>query len=284
MLSASRATGIIWGRASGVTTLVAIAGLAIAALLDSLSVVGVGGARVATAIALYGDCAMGLLASLAIAYAAWNLTPGLSRSTWTLIGAAVFAGAIADGLWAYGQASMGISNLAFNLSDPFYLAFYVLIAVAVGRWILANRNRIDLAWIATESVVGTAVLGAIAWVGFLLPALRSLGTLVPATLDDVAWVAIDLPLLVIPTVALVFVLVRLHDERLASQWAGFCVAMALVVLADVGWFWERSHGGWAPGSLVDFGFMASSVLIAVSALTAVDIQTEQSAEPNTTGS
>ena len=176
---------------------------------------------------------------------------------------------------------MGLPNLAFNLSDPFYFATYILFGFAVVRWILAHRDRVDLAWIATESVVAGAVLGATTWVGLVQPTLRASAAIVPSTLDDVLWVVMDFPLLVVPTLALVFVLVRLRDEHLTSQWAAYCVGIALIVLADIGWFWERSHGVWAPGSLVDFGFMASSVMLAVSALTAVDIEADRVAQHRT---
>ena len=264
---------IAWGRSSGATTLVTVVGLSLAAGLDSLSVLGAGGTRVA--IALYGDSAMGELAALVIAYAVWQLEPGLTRSTWLLIGAGVFADAIGDGLWASGAASLNsAASLGVNLGDVFYLATYVLFAFAVVRWVAAQRERVDLAWIATESLVAAAVVGATVWVALLSPALRAQRAMTAAVAIDVGWVVADFPLLVAPTLLLALALLRLGDERLASAWFTFSVAMVLVVLADVGWFWERSHGGWAPGSLVDFAFMASNVLIAVSALTALDIQTD----------
>ena len=123
--------------------------------------------------------------------------------------------------------------------------------------------------------MASAAIGAAMWVAVLAPAVREIGALTPWMLDDLAWVILDLPMIVAPLIALALVLVRLKDGILLTRWMAFFTAMALMVLADFGWFWERSHGGWHPGSLTNFGFMASSILLGIGALTALDIQNDQ---------
>jgi hypothetical protein len=277
-VQSNKSTWIVWGMASGATTLFAILGMSLAAALESLSLLGVGGPTPAAGVALFGDSLAGLVAAVAIAYVVWHLDEGLPRSTWALVGAALVLGVIADALWAYAEVAMGQTDLGANLGDFFYFASYLLLALAIVRWILAYRGRIDLAWIATETVVVCAAIGATMWVAVLAPAMREIGPLAPWMIDDLAWVVLDLPMIIAPLVALALVLVRLKDSTLITRWTAFYAAMTLMVLADFGWFWERSHGGWHPGSLANFGFMASSILLAVGALTALDIQNDQAAK------
>jgi hypothetical protein len=269
---------VVWGTASGTTMIAVVVGLALAALLDTVGALGLGGPKVAATVVLYGDSAMGLLVAAVIAYVAWQLDPGEWRTTWALLAVAVFVGAVADGLWAAGEISIVGPDLGFNLSDGFYLLGYLIIDAAVLRWVLSRRSQIDVAWIATESLVGTAVLGLTVWVAYLAPTIRSLATPGSTVGVDGMWVALDFPFLIAPTLMLALALMRLDDDDAWAVLRPFMFAIAILVVADMGWFWERSHTGWAPGSLTDFAFMVSNVLIAIGALTMLDIQTDRAAE------
>ncbi len=91
-------------------------------------------------------------------------------------------------------------------------------------------------------------------------------------LADLTYIFLDFPLLLAPVLILMLVMVRLRDHNLASPWAVVMLGVLVMIAADVIWFWERSHGGWLPGSLADFGFMSANVLFAVGAMATVDAQ------------
>jgi len=264
---------VVWGRASGATTLFAVLGMTLVATLETLGILSVGGPALAVPVTLFGECAAGLVAVVAIGYSVRRLEPGLARNTWALVGGAVALTVVADALWAYSEIALG-SELGANVGDLIYFSSYALFVAAVVRWILAYRGRVDLSWIATETVVASVAIGALAWVTLLSPVLRQLGPLKPSMIEDLIWVVLDLPMIVTPLVGLSLVLLRLKEDGLFDRWAAYYGAMLVMIAADFGFFWERSHGGWHPGSLTDFGFMTTSILLAVGALTALDIQTD----------
>jgi hypothetical protein len=259
------------GEASGSTVLVAFAGFVLSAILNTVSAFGVGGPSTATAVALYGVSAMAFLAAIFIAYVVSRLNPGPERNTWVLLGLGVLAGALADAVWE-SSASIGLMGITLNPGDPAYLVAYVLWAVAVVHWVLSSGFRSGLSRTVTESLVLTALLAALTWVTIVMPSLHSVGEMGPDVVDGLVWVVIDFPMLVLPTVFLLITLIRFRNEWLASPWVACAAAILLLVLGDIGWLWQVTHGGWQPGTVVDFAYMVSSVLFAASALATLDAQ------------
>ncbi len=249
------------------TALVAFVGLVLAALITTFGALEIGGA---VAVGLYGAALVDLLATATILYAASHIPDRLVRSTWILVAASVLFTGIGELLWAYAYLSLGVTEAGLSYSDVFYLAAYVAMAVGLLRYAISFRARVDFAWIATETLATTAILGATLWVVFLTPVISAIDTPTPALLADLTYIFLDFPLLLAPILCLLLVMVRLRDHNLASPWAAVTLGILATIAADIVWFWERAHGGWAPGSIADFGFMAASVMFATGAMAAVD--------------
>jgi hypothetical protein len=257
------------GRDGARTAAVAAVGVILAASISSLAALRVGDAR---AIGLYGDALVDALAAATIFYAARQIADRLVRTTWYFIGASVALTAIGEAVWGYAHIELGIAEMSFSIGDAFYLTAYLIMAIGLVRYAFSFRSRVDFAWIGTETVVTTAALGATLWVVFLAPTTRGMVTLSLVTLADLTYVFLDFPLLLAPILVLLLVMVRLRDHELASPWGVVALGIMMTITADVIWFWERSHGGWQPGSLADFGFMTANVMFAVGAMATVDAQ------------
>jgi hypothetical protein len=257
------------GRDGARTALVATVGMTLAALISSLAALGVGDARV---IGLYGDALIDALAAATIFYAARQVADRLVRTTWFLIGTSVALTAVGEIFWGYAHIELGVAEMSFSAGDAFYLAAYLIMAIGLVRYAFSFRSQVDFAWIGTETVVTTAALGATLWVAFLAPVTREMDTFSVFTLADLTYIFLDFPLLLAPILSLLLVMVRIRDHNLASPWAVVALGVLITIGADVIWFWERSHGGWLPGSLADFGFMTASILFAVGAMATVDAQ------------
>ena len=253
------------GRDGASTALVASVGLLLAALITTIGALQNGAGD---AFGLYAAAVVHMMAAATILFAARHISDRRVRSTWMLVATSVLLTGTGELLWAYAHLSLGAAEAGFSYSDFFYISAYVAMAMALLRYAISFRARVDFAWVATETLATTAVLGATLWVALLMPAINGVDT--PAPLADLTYIFLDFPLLLAPILCLLFVMVRLRDHNLASPWAAVTLGIIATIVADIVWFWERAHGGWAPGSMADFGFMAASIMFATGAMAAVD--------------
>jgi hypothetical protein len=257
-------------RDGALTALVAVGGLALAALITTLAVLEVGGDAVANALGLYGDAFVQVLSAAVIFYAAHGISDRLARRTWQLIGVGTLLLGVGDAIWGVGHLVFGMTQSPIFVADPFYIAGYVVLGVAMLRYAASFSDEVDLAWITTETLVFCAIMGVTLWVGLLAPAVAAAGGIAPYMAVDLMYILLDFALLLAPITYLLFVVGRLRDHTLASPWSAVALAILITIIADVVWFWERAHTGWLPGSFADFGFMASGVLMATGAMAALD--------------
>lgn len=262
----------MWGRAGAVTSVAAIVGITISAVVVTLGMLRVNGEDFAVALTLYGDAFVEALAAGSMFYAVSRLENRLELSTWLAMASAVTLTAIGDALWVQGHSALGAPAVGLSVSDIAYFASYAVMAAAMLRYALSFRDRVDLPWMITETLVATSLCGATLWVVLLAPGVRALGTITSGSAINLLYVFIDFPLLFAPVLLVVLVMLRHGDEQGVRPWIMAAVGVLATIIADVGWFWERAHGIWQPGSLVDFGYMAANVFFAVAALTAVDVQ------------
>jgi hypothetical protein len=256
------------GRSSALTGVVAIGGLSLAALIDTLAMLEIGGKATATTVAVYGAVFVGLLAAAVIFTAAVRLVDRLNRSTWLFVGVSVALISIGDRLWAMDRIAVCAGVVEITTSELFYGAAYLVFALGLMRFALSFQNRVDFTWIATETVVMTAIVGATLWVTILAPATRSTGGLAPAVGTNLTYVFFDFPLLFAPALCVLIVAIRLRDRAMIIPWSAVAAGVVVTVLSDVAWLWERMHG-----SITAFGYMAANVLFAVGVMAALDAQT-----------
>ena len=259
------------GRPAGIASMAASIGLAFAALIVTMGVLRVGGESLSRAVFNYGDAFVEGVATLIVVYSASRLDDELSRGTWFSVGAAIALTAVGDVLWVQGEAA----HSGVTLAELTYLTGSIVMAIALIRYALSYRARVDVRRAIAESSLIALAAGLVLWAAFLNPAVEVVGGITPAVLQEVAYVVVDFALLLAPAIVVLLVVVASGNGRDARPWLFVVVGAAATVVSDAGWFLERIQGGTVPGPLTTFGFMASTVFIAAGALNALILQEER---------
>ena len=221
---------------------------------------------------MYGDAGIGLVAGAVILLVALRFAEKLDRETWCCVAVSVMMMAVGDALWARNGVLFHVAGVGVSLAELLYAVAYAIFAIALFRYAFKSRAHVDVAWVAVETLVTTALIGATLWVTFLAPTTRAIGGIDSAISADLSYVFFDFPLLFAPVLAVLLVMIRLGDQRLAYPWFAVAAGVLILIAAEVGWFWERAHGGVYPGSLAGFGFMAANMLLLAGAMTALEMQ------------
>lgn len=209
------------------------------------------------------------MAAIVAGFAAARILDGRARRMWMFVATGVMGAALGDAIWAYYHIVLGRGVPYPGPADLLFAVEYVMLGFVLGDLIRRHRPKGHLFYSVSEALIATVGVGLVAWLVVLRPGLRATG-LTPSALMDAGYVALDLLVLLCPALLGLLLLVRTNDRKVVAQWGVLLAGVVLVGVADLMWFWENAHGGWQPGSLVDFAYMAAHVLIAVAALTARD--------------
>jgi hypothetical protein len=255
---------------SGPTIALLLAGLVSAATLESLASFGFGGPTLSAALPLAGEGMMELWAAAVIFLASYRMRRDSEAMLWGALGVACLATGVADLVYAYQKIVLGSLPIGVSVTDVLYAVQYPAItAVAVARALRADRG-VDLTWSVVEAGVAATVIGFATWYGVVAPRLGTIDQPGLASVQDAAYVILDIPFAVLPMLVLMSVLVRSSDRATMAPWAFAAAGVMTWFAADMGWFVQSASGTWAPGSLVDFGYMAGAVLLAAGAWLASD--------------
>lgn len=258
------------GRGSALTALVAIVGLALAAIVQTLATVPFAEPGFADVVVSYGDAAVTALAAATCFYAAFRMDDGLSRATWTLIAASVALMALGDTLWAYERLWLAVDEAGYYLSDLSYVSGYAVFAAALVHYAFRIREKVDTVWVATETLVVSSVLGATVWVTMIAPTISAAGGTPATSVSDLTYFFLDFPLMIAPALAVILIRARLHGAHSISPWLPVLGGALTTLVGDTLWFWDKTHTMWLSGSIANFAFMAANVLFAVGAMSSLD--------------
>lgn len=259
VLLAAAATGIAAAGVAVVGSGPRDQGFAIAVVLVSLTLVGAG--------------------AVAFGRAMKMREPG-ARHTWALVAASVVS--VGFGCLAWGK----IEYLGAPPTDWWWLLVDVLVAVQYAaisyasiRKALEFRRVVDVRRDAVRAALVGLVLTLSAWAIFYVPAVQAAQSFRPTHGGDLFHAMAGVVLGIAPATFLMLVLARANgvgDARAQLlrliPWLVFAVAVVVLAIADVGWFWAWELSRWNPGSVGDVGLVLSQILFVVSVLLARDVE------------
>jgi hypothetical protein len=194
-----------------------------------------------------------------------------TRMEWSLLALGVIAFTLGDLAWAYLELVVGVDPYP-SIADAFYVVEYVFLLGAVGLALTSSRPRHGLA----APFSAAAAIASIALVGVYFALLEPY--ILPASADELSAVAkvfsvaypiADVLFMLAPAAALAFSISDAENPSARGWWA--VVAGALVFFMTDTWFSLADWSGtYAPGALIDLGWVAAHALFAVGALLARD--------------
>lgn len=213
-------------------------------------------------------------AAVVIFWVAFQFQPGEAyRRPWLLIGIGVALYAVGDAVWTVIADAMG-QNPYPSIADAFYLSEYVFLAVGILLAALAYRNLVSLRNPAIIAVVIAVVAAAGLWFLFLEPSVvaPAKGAIDASVVFSVIYPLADALLLLGPAVFAALVMSRLGAGRLAIPWWWVVVGAVLLAASDTAFsILDTLQSGGQTTALIESGWMAANVALAIGALLAVDV-------------
>jgi two-component system, cell cycle response regulator len=200
---------------------------------------------------------IGLLVAAAAACLGRALTLPSERLTWLLMAAAI-------GLWTLGEVywSVELSNAATvpvpSIADFLYLAFYPL---AYATLVMLIRCSAGLAprdlWI--DGALGASCATAFA-IAIAFPAFDIAGSDTLEVITNLAYPVLDVVLLIF-----VIVVFGLSGWRPGRRWRLIGVGLGVMAVSDGLYLAEVSRGTYVEGTILDAGWPAAALLVALAA-------------------
>jgi two-component system cell cycle response regulator len=180
------------------------------------------------------------------------------RLAWSLMAAAIVSWTFGDLYWDVGlDASMAAVQTP-SVADSLYLAFYPLTYATL---VLLVRRQAGLAtrdlWI--DGVIGASCMTALA----LAVAFPAFDIATDGVLDLAMTIAY--PVLDVVLLSFVILVFGLSGWRPGRRWALIGLGLTAMALSDGAYFIETSRGAYSDGGLLDAGWPAAALLVALAA-------------------
>jgi hypothetical protein len=189
---------------------------------------------------------------------------------WWLIGLAIASYALGDLAWAYIEVVLKADPWP-SIADAFYGLEYVFMFAGILLAALAYRHvssvRLPLI-VAALTSIGLAIA---LYFAVLLPGVFSADGTVLEKAVSAGYPLADTLLLVGPALFVALLLVPLGTGRLAWPWWIVAAGAVLLAASDTVYAVQTTFETYTSGSLIDYGWMAASVVIAFGALVARDV-------------
>ena len=186
--------------------------------------------------------------------------PAGERRAWALIAAALAAWAVGNTYWTF--FLVDLDNPPYpSISDVFWLAFYPPVYLAL---VLLLRARVPSYRfsLALDGAIGALAVGAVATaVVFGRVVATDAGSLL-GTLTNLTYPLADMLL-----VAMVAGVLALAGWRADRAWAWLALGFVVFGASDSLYLYQVADGTYTEGTLVDLGWPAAAVLLAVAAST-----------------
>lgn len=258
-----------YARMSATTLTFSTLGFVAAAALTTVAVsapaLGLDGVTVLMA----GQPGLEFVVAAAVAISAWSMNRGSERLMWLVVTLGILGAAVADTIWGYHSIIAKTEVPYPGPTDILYMVEYAAFALVMIATARKYRTQGSYGRPVIEAATVGIVTGAIVFATIVRPGLAMSGTN-PAVIMDIVYIALDVAVLIAPSVLVVMVLLRVPDRPVVTSWLVFQAAMFVMAIADIAWFWQQARGGAGPGGLVEFSYMVSHVLVGVAALAARD--------------
>ncbi|MDP9133859.1 MAG: GGDEF domain-containing protein, partial [Actinomycetota bacterium] len=199
-----------------------------------------------------------LLTCAAIACAWRAVVDPDERLAWSLMTAAIVSWTLGDLYWDVGLSDAAAAVQTPSLADSLYLAFYPLTYATL---VLLVRRQAGVAtrdlWI--DGVIGASCMTALA----LAVAVPAVDVAAGDTLDLALTVAY--PVLDVVLLSFVVLVFGLSGWRPGPRWALIGLGMAAMAISDGAYLVETSQGSYSDGGILDAGWPAAALLIALAA-------------------
>jgi two-component system, cell cycle response regulator len=180
------------------------------------------------------------------------------RVPWLLLGTGLSLWVVGDLYYLFFLSERDVIPIP-SLSDPFYLAFYPVVYVALGLLLRARMERFrGNLWL--DGLIASLAVAALGAAVIFDEVISTTGgsTLVVAT--NLAYPLADLLLL-----ALVVAMFGLTGWRVDRTWGLVAAGFAVFAITDSVYLYETAVGTYVEGDTLDVGWPAGLVLIACSA-------------------
>lgn len=253
------------------TRLVAVGGIAVIAASYALILAGVGGDYGVALSSDLGGLVIDVLASFVVLSTALAFQPGEPlRRQWMAFGIGVALFTAGDAAWSYIELVQRADVPYPGVPDFFYVPVYAAFAFGLFTTALAYRRLVSIRVPLIGTGVVVAALGG-GLIGIVLPALSGLDVSPAEQALSVFYPLADLLLLLMPAVFVLFVIRYLRGGALAWPWYSVAVGLAVLGMTDTAFSWLEALELYETGMLVDIGWMAGYLLIAVGASLARDV-------------
>jgi diguanylate cyclase (GGDEF)-like protein len=220
-----------------------------------------GGPSVVDVVDDVGTCVAGLLAAAALGVRARRCA-GIARRSWTLLAAGALFASLGDLLWAYYELVQGRGTPFPSLADASYLLFPVFTGLGLLTHPRNPRSRQATLRLVSDGVLVAGSLFALSWA-------TALGVVAGAGADSSLGFAVALAYPVTDVILLTIIVLVITRSSLAGQTSLILTgaALACMTLADSAFAYLSSTGNYATGNVLDSGFVAAYLLLAIAACT-----------------
>lgn len=149
-----------------------------------------------------------------------------------------------------------------SLADPFFLAFYALLLLALLRVPVAMGDRSERVRTLLDCALIVVGGGTAIWYFVLGPTIQDGGQALLPTVVSIAYPVGDIAALS----ALAAVMLRRTDRRLRTPLLWIAAGLMLMIVADTIYGYELQHGRYSPGDPVDVLYMLLVVPFVLAAL------------------
>lgn len=216
------------------------------------------------------------LASAGLLYAAWH-SEGRSKSAWMALAAAQIAYTLGE--IVYIVMEVGLHMYLFpSLADVFYLMFYPLFAAGIfllPKVPLSRRERLKILLDAGIIII-TAT--SVFWVFLIAPAIASNSEETLELAVSVAYPIMDLVLFF----ALMELIFRKFGSTGTTTLIFLALCMAVSIITDAIFTVQTDQGTYVSGSLVDTGWLVSTMLLGLAGVLQVGSTINNPSAPATT--
>jgi diguanylate cyclase (GGDEF)-like protein len=221
-----------------------------------------GGQQVVTVVDDLGTTVTGMVAAAALAGRARLSRPAVRRS-WALLAAGTFCAALGDLIWAQNELVLGRVTPFPSLADASYLLFPLFTGLGLLLHPTHRRTSRGVVRLLLDGILVAGSLFALSW-------LTALGAVARAGADSwlgltvaLAYPATDLVLLTVLLTAIIP-----SGARGRPGLATIGAALTMLTLSDSAFAYLSAVGSYTTGALLDCGFVAAYLLLALAALVA----------------
>jgi two-component system cell cycle response regulator len=199
------------------------------------------------------------LMACAVIACAWRAVVARDeRIAWSLMAAAIACWTLGDLYWDVGLSEAATAIQIPSLADSLYLCFYPLTYATL---VLLVRRQAGLAtrdlWI--DGVIGASCMTALA-LALVFPALDIAGD---SPLDLA--LTISYPVLDVVLLSFVILVFGLSGWRPGRRWTLIGLGLMAMALSDGAYLIETSRGAYTDGGILDAGWPAAALLVALAA-------------------